>query len=137
MKKRDTTPHAQIGNPMYLWAKQNPVTPHIRIRMSNADVYLLSWLLLASEHCDRTTGLQPVNLQPNLIHQFILFFIYNVIPFDYRSQLSSVKLILSVGKWELLLAGSSEAPFVLCSWLLPQCHVGNHSHMIAEGLRPH
>ena len=74
MKKRDTTPQAQIGNPIYLWAKQNPVTPQIRIRMSNADVYLLSWLLLASEHCDRTTGLQPVNLQPILIHQFILLF---------------------------------------------------------------
>ena len=73
MKKRETIPQAHVGNPMYLWAKQNPVTPQIRIRMSSADVYLLSWLLLASEHCDRTTGLQPVNLQPILIHQFILF----------------------------------------------------------------
>lgn len=42
------------------------------IRIINADVYLLNWHRLASEHCARTSELQPVNLQPNFDHQFII-----------------------------------------------------------------
>lgn len=41
------------------------------IRIINADVYLLNWHLLASEHCARTSELHPVNLQPNFDHVFI------------------------------------------------------------------
>lgn len=44
------------------------------MRISNAEVYLLNLHLLASEHCDSTLELHPVNLQPNLIHQFIISF---------------------------------------------------------------
>ena len=46
------------------------------MRISNADVYLLNLHLLASEHCDSTLELHPVNLQPNLIHQFIISLFY-------------------------------------------------------------
>lgn len=42
------------------------------IRIINADVYLLNWHRLASEHCASTSELHPVNLQPNFDHQFII-----------------------------------------------------------------
>jgi hypothetical protein len=76
MKNNDTNPQAQVGSPIYLCAKQKPVTPQMRISISNADVYLLNWHLLASEHCDSTPELHPVNMQPNLIHQFIIYLFY-------------------------------------------------------------
>ena len=48
----------------------------MRMRISKAEVYLLNLHLLASEHCDSTLELHPVNLQPNLIHQFIISLFY-------------------------------------------------------------
>ena len=103
IKNNDTNPQAQVGRPIYLCAKQKPVTPQIRMRISNAEVYLLNWHLLASEHCDSTPELHPVNMQPNLIHQFIMYLFYR---FDFIviSYYYAVALCGERG-WEVLICG--------------------------------
>lgn len=72
MKNNETKRHAHQGSPIYLWAKQNPVIPQIKKRITKAEVYLLNWERLASEHCANTSEFQPVSLHPNKTHQFII-----------------------------------------------------------------
>lgn len=42
MKNNETKRHAHQGSPIYLWAKQNPVIPQIKKRITKAEVYFYS-----------------------------------------------------------------------------------------------
>ena len=54
-------------------------TMTVSMRMSIADVYLLNWQRLASEHCEMTSLLHPVSKHPNFVHVFIVpSFVYDI-----------------------------------------------------------
>ena len=102
------------------------------MRISNAEVYLLNLHLLASEHCDSTLELHPVNLQPNLIHQFIISYFIGLtllIPHTVMPLLFAVKEAERYLFAALLL-------FEAMSWRWWRYLSGNRSCMTEEVLKP-